>query len=250
MFSSIDHGGRYAFGNQPDIALWNLARFAEALLPLLGEEAEQAAAEATRVLEGFAPRYRRHLLEGQRAKLGVRAGPGASDEGDAALATDWLALLHRDRVDFTLAWRHLADAAAGDQAPLHGLFADAAALEAWLVRWRERCAREDEGAADGNAADGSAANAGAMNGGATKGRAAPAAARRAERMRGVNPWVIPRNHRVEEALAAASDQGDLGPFERLLAALRRPYEESADNLRYAEPAPAELTACYQTFCGT
>jgi uncharacterized protein YdiU (UPF0061 family) len=231
VFSSIDHGGRYAFGNQPDIALWNLARLAEALLPLLGDDVEQAAADATRVLEAFVPRYRRHLLEGQRAKLGLRAAAGASGEVDAALADDWLALLLVNRVDFTLAWRRLADAAAGDEAPLRALFADAAAPDAWLGRWRERCAREDEG----SSAQADLAHAGAD---------------RADRMRRVNPWVIPRNHHVEEALAAASDDGDLHPFDRLLAALRRPYEQSADNARYAEPAPAELTACYRTFCGT
>jgi uncharacterized protein YdiU (UPF0061 family) len=231
VFSSIDHGGRYAFGNQPDIALWNLARLAEALLPLLGDDVEQAAADATRVLEAFVPRYRRHLLEGQRAKLGLRAAAGASGEVDAALADDWLALLLVNRVDFTLAWRRLADAAAGDEAPLRALFADAAAPDAWLGRWRERCTREDEGSS-------------------AQADLAHADADRADRMRRVNPWVIPRNHHVEEALAAASDDGDLHPFDRLLAALRRPYEQSADNARYAEPAPAELTACYRTFCGT
>ncbi|MGZ5276701.1 MAG: protein adenylyltransferase SelO, partial [Caldimonas sp.] len=199
VFSSIDSQGRYAFGNQPAIARWNLARLAETLLPLLADDEEQAMAEAVRVVDAFPALYRRHLLSGQRAKLGLQRAAGADDTADAALADDWLALLKAGRVDFTLAWRRLADAAAGDDAFLRALFADPSAPEAWLARWRERCASE-EGAARG-------------------GDPVAASAARAGRMRRVNPWVIPRNHRVEEALAAASDEGDLGPFEGLLAAL-------------------------------
>ena len=229
VFSSIDSQGRYAFGNQPAIAQWNLTRLAETLLPLLADEPEQAAAQATGVIEAFPAVYGRHLLSGQRAKLGLQRVDGAADADDAALADDWLALLHAGNADFTLAWRRLTDAATGDDAPLRAQFADAGAPEAWLARWRERCARDDEGTSPGGAVAGAA---------------------RAERMPRVNPWLIPRNHRVEEALAAASDDSDLGPFDRLLDALRHPYEETAENARYAEPAPAEVTACYQTFCGT
>jgi serine/tyrosine/threonine adenylyltransferase len=229
VFSSIDSQGRYAFGNQPSIARWNLARLAESLLPLLGDDEDQATAEAMRVIDAFPARYRRHLLAGQRAKLGLQFVAAADDGADATLADDWLALLQTGRVDFTLAWRRLGDAAAGDEAPLRALFADTALADAWLARWRERCAREDESLAlDHNRA-----------------RAA-----RAGRMRGVNPWLIARNHRVEEVLAAASNDEDLGPFDRLLAALRQPYDETADNARYAEPAPADVTAAYRTFCGT
>ena len=227
VFSSIDTKGRYAFGNQPGIARWNLVRFAETLLPLLSADEAEATAQATRVIEAFPATYVRHLLAGQRAKLGLRDIDGADDAADATLAGDWLALLQVGRVDFTLGWRRLADAAAGDEAPLRALFADPTAPDAWFERWRERCAREDEGASE------------------TAG-----AASRPARMRGVNPWVIPRNHRVEEALSAASADDDLGPFERLLAALREPYDEIADRARYAEPATAEVTASYRTFCGT
>jgi uncharacterized protein YdiU (UPF0061 family) len=227
VFSSIDRRGRYAFANQPDIAGWNLARLAEALLPLIAEDVERAVAMATEVIAAFPARYRYHLLRGQRAKLGLRRGEPGEEGADAALAADWLALLQAGQVDFTLGWRRLADAAAGDEAPLRALFADAGAPQAWLARWRARCASEDTGAAP-----------------ATAGRA------RAEAMRAVNPVVIARNHRVEEALAAASDQGDLAPFERLLDALRRPYDEPGGRTRYAEPAPAHLTASYRTFCGT
>jgi len=226
VFSSIDSQGRYAFGNQPGIAQWNLTRLAETLLPLIADEPEEAAVQATAVIEAFPAAYRRHLLVGQRAKLGLQRADGTDDGADATLADDWLALLHAGHADFTLAWRRLADAAAGDAAPLRALFADASAPDAWLARWRERCAREDEGGSQG------------------------AAVARAERMRRVNPWVIPRNHRVEEALAAASDDGDLGPFDRLLGALRQPWGETAANAPYAEPAAAEVTAGYRTFCGT
>ena len=228
VFSSIDDQGRYAFGNQPDIARWNLARLAETLLPLLSDDPEKAVAMATEVLAAFPAQYRRHLLRGQRAKLGLRRGEPDDDGADAALAEDWLSLLHAHRVDFTLGWRRLADAAAGNEAPLRALFADVQAPDAWLSRWRARCASEDQGAQG----------------------SAMAGVERADAMRSVNPWVIARNHRVEEALAAASNEGDLAPFERLLDAIRRPYGEAPERAHYAEPAPAAVTARYRTFCGT
>ena len=135
VFSSIDHQGRYAYGNQPGIARWNLARLAEALLPLMAaadDEAgvQRAVAQATAVIDAFPALYRAALLRGQRAKLGLQRSD--DDPADAALADDWLALLHAQQVDFTLAWRRLADAAAGDEAPLRALFADAQAPDAWL----------------------------------------------------------------------------------------------------------------------
>jgi uncharacterized protein YdiU (UPF0061 family) len=229
VFSSIDLYGRYAFGNQPDIACWNLARLAETLLPLLSDDRRQAVAMATPVIVAFPAQYRRHLLRGQRAKLGLRRDDPDDDSADTALVEDWLTLLHAERVDFTLGWRRLADAAAGDEAPLRALFADVRAPDAWLARWQARCASES-----GNA----------------KQASATAGMERARAMRSVNPIVIARNHRVEEALAAASDQDDLAPFERLLEALRQPYLEAPEQAPYAEPAPAAVTACYRTFCGT
>ncbi|MDH5580017.1 MAG: protein adenylyltransferase SelO family protein, partial [Betaproteobacteria bacterium] len=229
VFSSIDQHGRYAFGNQPAIAQWNLARFAEALLPLIDEDPDRAAALAMEALNAFPAHYEAHLLRGQRAKLGLRRGEPGDDIADAALAADWLALLQAGKVDFTLAWRRLANAASADEAPLRALFAEGQAPDSWLARWRERCASEDRD----EARDVSVAATG-----------------RAEAMRRVNPWVIPRNHRVEEALAAASDQGDFAPFERLLDALRRPFDEAGELASYAQPAPASVTDCYQTFCGT
>ncbi len=224
VFSSIDRQGRYAYGNQPQIARWNLARLAEALLPLLSADADEAVTQATEVIDGFPEHYRRHLLRGQRSKLGLQR----DDLADAALVDDWLSLLQVERVDFTLAWLHLADAAEGEAPLLRGLFSDARNLDAWLTRWQARCASEDGDAAE----------------------AASAGAQRARRMRSVNPRVIPRNHRVEEALQTASQQGDLGPFNRLLDALRRPYDKAEELAGYAEPAPAAVTAGYRTFCGT
>ena len=231
VFSSIDHGGRYAFGNQPGIALWNLTRLAETLLPLLSADEDESIAMAKDALGTFGPQFRAHLLRGQRAKLGLRELPErgtVDDDADAALASDWLAVLHAGHVDYTLAWRRLADAAAGDDGPLRALFADQQPLDAWLVRWRDRI------------------SAGSSSSGAPDAKAAE----RAAAMRRVNPIVIARNHRVEEALAAASDRGDLAPFERLLEALRHPYDERPEFAAYAEPAPAAVTACYRTFCGT
>jgi uncharacterized protein YdiU (UPF0061 family) len=222
VFSSIDHGGRYAYGNQPQAARWNLARLAEALLPLAtdGEDeadVRRAVEQAMAVVEAFGGWYRSAWRAGQRAKLGL-----ASERADdAALADDWLALLQAQRVDFTLGWRRLAEAAEGREQALQALFADPGALAPWLARWRARVALEG---------------------------LPPAAL--AARLRAVNPARIPRNHRVEEALAAASDAGDLGPFERLLAALRRPFDDDPALAPYAEPAPAALAAGYRTFCGT
>jgi uncharacterized protein YdiU (UPF0061 family) len=227
VFSSIDHQGRYAYGNQPAIAQWNLTRLAESLLPLLSDDTDRAVALATEVLEAFPALYRRHLLAGQRARLGLLRAGADDDAPDAALAGDWLALLQSQRADFTRAARALADAALGDDAPLRALCADPAAPDAWLARWRARAASEDG-----------------------PGAGAAAATARAARIRATSPRVIPRNHRVEEALAAASDEDRLEPFERLLDALRRPYDEAAELAPYAEPAPASVTACYRTFCGT
>jgi uncharacterized protein YdiU (UPF0061 family) len=217
VFSSIDHGGRYAYGNQSHIARWNLARFAETLLPLMvasEDEAEvkRAVAQVMEVIDAFPGLYATALLRGHRAKLGLQSEVA----DDATLAADWLTLLQAQAVDFTLAWRRLCDAADGDEAPLRALFAEPRALEPWLARWRAR-------------------GTGEVN---------------AERMRQVNPWIIPRNQRVEEALAAATTDNDLVPFEQLLDALRRPFVQTAQNAAYAAPSAREATAGYQTFCGT
>jgi uncharacterized protein YdiU (UPF0061 family) len=221
VFSSIDHQGRYAYANQPGIARWNLARLAETLLPLLNDDADAAVAEATAVINAFPGWYQAEWLGVWRAKLGLAASGQADDAGDALLAEAWLRLLQEHAVDFTRAARHLADAAAGDEAPLRGLFDAAdggpAGITAWLGQWQAR--RTAPGTPDAAA------------------------------LRAANPRIIPRNHRVEEALAAATE-GKLAPFETLLAALRRPFDDDPTLAPFAEPAPAALTAGYRTFCGT
>lgn len=224
VFSSIDEMGRYAYEEQPRIARWNLARLAETLLPLIADNEGHAISLATEVIDAFVARYQHHWLSGLRAKLGLRGQVDGGDSADIALGESWLDLLHAQQVDFTLAWRRLADAAEGNEAPLRALFAGQPGLDRWLERWRVRYAAE--------------------------GASPDAAKARARAMRRVNPWLIPRNHRVEEALAAASDRGDLAPFEQLLNALQQPFDEDPALALYAEPAPGDFMAGFRTFCGT
>ncbi|WP_141975811.1 protein adenylyltransferase SelO [Saccharothrix saharensis] len=207
VFSSIDDSGRYAYGNQPRVAEWNLARLAEALLPLFADDEEQAVAAAVEALGAFRARYDEAWSAGMRAKLGLPADADAS-----ALVADLQALLRDNRVDHTSFYRRLGAAAGGDPEPARELFLDLAGIDAWLARWRAL-------GPDGDA------------------------------MRRVNPAYIPRNHLVEEALAAATD-GDLEPVERLLDAVTAPYTERPGLDRYAEPAPEHFAAGYRTFCGT
>jgi len=215
VFSSIDHGGRYAYGNQPHVALWDLTRLAETLLPLMADDQEAAVAAATPVLQAFADRFHRHWSAGMRAKLGLTE-PG---EASGALVDDLLTLLHAQRVDHTSGFRALAAWLRGDEAPVRSLVAEPTAFDAWAGRWREQLAHEG-----------------------TDPREAAAAMDR------VNPVYIPRNDRVEEALAAAT-AGDLGPVHRLVEVLRRPYDERPGLEAFAAPAPADAGP-YRTFCGT
>ncbi|MFP5070505.1 protein adenylyltransferase SelO [Pseudonocardia nantongensis] len=202
-FSSIDHAGRYAYGNQPGIAQWNLARFGEALIPLLADDQDEAIRLATGVLETFADAYHAARDEGYAAKIGTAAaGP---------LLTDLAALLAEHKPDHTLFFRRLSTAARGDAGPVRELFADPSVLDGWLESWR---------ATDPDAAA----------------------------MDRVNPAYIPRNHLVEEALAAAVD-GDLEPIQWLLFVLGHPYDERDGFERYAQP-PGPDAAPFRTFCGT
>jgi len=225
VFSSIDEQGRYAYANQPPIANWNLARFAEALLPLLAAEQNDdqdlAVQKAMEILEAFQERYEHYWLHGMRRKLGF-----TRDEAeDLELARDFLTGMEGQGVDFTKAFRCLADAAeAGDasrEGRLRKLYVDDATLNDWLPRWRARLNAE-----------------------------AVVPVQRAQTMRTVNPVYIPRNHRVEEALAAAVDLGDYAPFEKLLTVLQQPFDEKMEFAAYAEPALASESVGYQTFCGT
>ncbi|MEM1069711.1 MAG: YdiU family protein [Planctomycetota bacterium] len=221
VFSSIDHAGRYAFGNQPAIGLWNLTRFAETLVPVIdGNDIDHAVERATRVLETFYPTFQRNWYDGARQKLGiVPADKSLESDPTVALIDDWYKHLEDSAVDFTLAWRRLADAVDGSESPLTSLFNEPDALADWIARWKQLLLEDPP-------------------------------KELARRLRELNPVYIPRNHLVEEALAAASDEGDLQPFNDLLQVLQHPFEERSEWSRYAEPAPKDYTKCYQTFCGT
>nr|WP_240895536.1 YdiU family protein [Kineococcus siccus] len=206
VYSSIDTGGRYAYGNQPRVLEWNLARLAEAMLPLFDEDEDRAVELAVAALGRFRPEYDAAWAAGARAKLGLRP------DADASLGDELVTLLEGARADLTQTFRALAVAARGDDAPVRALLGAAPAVGDWLARWL-------------------------------------AAGPDADAMDRVNPVVVPRNHLVEEALTAAT-AGDLAPFERLLDAVRRPFEARPGFERYAAPAPPEFGASYRTFCGT
>jgi len=208
VFSSIDTGGRYAYGNQPVVAEWNLARLAEALLPLLHHDQEQAVAVAVSSLGAFREQYGAAWSAGMRAKLGLP--DGCDDAVVGPLVEELLTVLAQNRVDYTSFFRHLGAAARGRTEALNPLLGRPA-FDGWVDRWR-------------------------------------ALGPDADRMDGVNPVYIPRNHVVEEALAAATE-GDLHPFERLLDAVDAPYDQRAGLERHAAPAPEDFGA-YRTFCGT
>jgi uncharacterized protein YdiU (UPF0061 family) len=219
-FSSIDHGGRYAFANQPRIALWNLARLAEALLPLIAKDEKEAARLAMACLEGFPAAFEAAHLSVLRAKLGLSA-KGDEMHGDRALAEDLFARMAEGEVDYTLFFRRLCASAQGAAADAEtaALFAHPGAFHDWAASWRERLARED---------------------------IAPEA--RVASMRRASPAYIPRNHRVDEVIAAA-ERGEFAPFETLLDVVTRPFEERPEHARFAEPPKPEERVT-QTFCGT
>jgi uncharacterized protein YdiU (UPF0061 family) len=200
VYSSIDQGGRYAYGNQPLLAEWNLARLAEAMLPLFADEDEAAVATAVEALGGFRPQYNAAWSAGMRAKLGLPHG--LDDAVAQALFEELLGLLEKDHVDLTSFFRGLGAAARGDVEPTRNLFLDLAGIDGWLERWR-------------------------------------ALGPDADSMDRVNPVYIPRNHLVEEALTAATE-GDLDPLQRLLDAVTRPYDERPGLERYAAPAPQDF----------
>ena len=219
VYSSIDQGGRYAFGNQPMIGQWNIARLAEAMLAILHEDQDRAVELANEAVGRFIDRFQAHWKDVIRAKIGLS---GEERDIDQSLIRDLLVILYEQKADYTLAFRRLADAAENGEADaaLGALLEDPAALAPWLAAWRERLAQEATGAADRRAA-----------------------------MRRVNPAFIPRNHKVEEALTEAVDHGDFSLFEALNDVLARPYDDQPAFAAYAEPPKPgeEVTA---TFCGT
>lgn len=217
VLSSIDHQGRYAYGNQPNIGFWNLTRLAESLLSLLGETEEAAVEEAKAALERYVPRFQAAYDAGLCRKLGLSPG-----EESTAAAHALLTLMGEQAADFTLTFRALADAQkpAGD-APLRALFGDgAAALDGWLAQWRQCLGREST-----------------------------TVAARKEMMRAENPAFIPRNHIMERVIVAATESGDFAPFEAFIDVLSNPYDDQPGREDYTlPPQPAERVM--QTFCGT
>jgi uncharacterized protein YdiU (UPF0061 family) len=218
VFSSIDRHGRYAYGNQPHAGAWNLARFAETLLPLIDANLERAVERAGEIVGTFPASFAEAWLAGLRLKLGL----SSARSEDQALGESLLTLMHDNQADFTVTFRTLCGAAGGVEGdiPMRALFAKARAYDEWAQRWRARLAVEPR----------------------------PPAARAAA-MRLANPAYIPRNHRVEQMINAAVERQDFGPFEKLAAVLSQPYCNQAIFDPYAEP-PLPDERVTQTFCGT
>jgi serine/tyrosine/threonine adenylyltransferase len=218
VFSSIDSFGRYAYGNQPRVAQWNLARFAETLLPLIDPDAERAVELGTEAVRQFTELFDLQWLDGMRLKLGL----SKPEEGDRDLTQTLLDLMHGNQADFTLTFRHLADVLPGEPgaARVRGLFENPGAFDAWVLAWQSRLEREPQ---SGHV--------------------------RAEAMRRTNPAFIPRNHRIEQAIVAAVESEDFQLFFDLLAALSRPFEDQARFAKFLEP-PQPDERVLQTFCGT
>jgi uncharacterized protein YdiU (UPF0061 family) len=222
VFSSIDHGGRYAYANQPGIAQWNVARLAETLLPLIDSDMDKAVGLATEVVESFIAQFDAYFLEAMRRKIGL----ATAVEGDADLINRLLATMHNAGADFTLTFRGLAleahnpTHAPGALSGLRELFGTDSAIDGWLRDWRERLVNDPQNAAE-----------------------------RAAGMRRVNPAFIPRNHRVEAALEAASNGGDYQPFQQLLGILQRPYFDQPEHASFGQP-PEPSERVFKTFCGT
>jgi len=215
-FSSIDQQGRYAYGNQPNMAAWNLARLAECLLGLINADDDKAIAEATAVINNFPTLYQAAWLAGVRQKLGL----SQEKEGDLALANGFLMTMQGQNVDYTQAFRALAEAQLGNTSPLRALYDDPSKeFDGWLAAYSVRIGEEAQ---------------------------TPQA--RAAEMNATNPLYIPRNHKVEEVLQAA-EAGDMAPFETLLKVLQTPFKEQPNAERYSLAAP-DTFGPYKTFCGT
>lgn len=211
VFSSIDHQGRYRYSNQPLMAQWNLARFAETLLPLIHPMQEKALALAEQAIHSFPEIYQTHWLVGMRMKLGLFT----EETEDVVLIQNLLAWMQKNYADYTNTFRMLA----AEAVPEGAVFNDAEFM-AWHARWQERLSRQSE-----------------------------SKLMSFRLMQANNPAIIPRNHRVEEALSAASEHGDYSLIHRLLAAVTNPFVDVPEHSDYrTAPAPSERV--YQTFCGT
>lgn len=217
VFSSIDREGRYAYGNQGAIALWNLTRFAECLLPLIDEADHKAIKKAEAVLGEFSDIFNDYWLAGMGRKIGF----AKAAEDDETLVSELLQLMRDGKADFTLTFRLLADCVHSTTSPFMDLFkAEKSPVENWLSRWRVRIGEESRSLEE-----------------------------TADPMQLVNPLYIPRNQNVEAVLKAAVEEGDYAPFEEMLTVLSKPFEEQSGMDRYAA-APPSSDIPYQTFCGT
>jgi uncharacterized protein YdiU (UPF0061 family) len=205
VFSSIDRNGRYAYGNQPKIAHWNLSRFAETLLTQIHPDEKTSIKLATEALAKFSDQFNQCWLDGMRAKLGLFA----DEADDLALIDELLQWLATHGHDFTNTFRSLNPSSPLDPS-----------ITSWHTRWIDRLARQPHSIEQSVAL-----------------------------MEKSNPVVIPRNHRVEEALTSAVEFDDFAPFEKLIAVLRRPFQQSSDISIYQLPPPKD-SAPYRTFCGT
>jgi uncharacterized protein YdiU (UPF0061 family) len=208
VFSSIDRMGRYAYGKQPQIGGWNMARLGEALMPLFADDKDEALKQANESLATYNVHFSRALMAGLRRKLGL----GTEQEGDGELAQAFFNVLADNGIDFTQAFRRLGEGTA------RGLFEEPAAFDDWQARWRERIAQEPQDEAT-----------------------------RREAMRTANPIYIPRNHKVEAALGAAVEHDDYGPFEELLTVLATPFDERPEFAAYAGPPTEEEQRNFRTY---
>lgn len=218
VFSFIDQTGRYAYANQPAIGQWNLTRLAEALLPIIDPVEEKSIELAQKTLDTYAPAFQRHWMDGMRRKIGL----ATAVDGDLDLVQSLLTAMHKGGADYTLTFRRLADCATGPAAdePFLALFDNSYAIGKWLTQWRERLDREQQTPTERSAA-----------------------------MRAENPAFIPRNHRVEQALSAATAEGDFSLFEALLDVLSRPFDDQPAFAAYMDP-PKAGEEVLKTFCGT
>jgi uncharacterized protein YdiU (UPF0061 family) len=212
VFSSIDQQGRYAYSNQPLIARWNLARLAETLIPLINDDPDTAIAQATEIIDAFSSQYESHWLTEMRRKFGFET----EHPDDENLFDVFFETMTDNMVDFTLAFRVLADLADGNVTPLRDLYLTPTASDDWIKKFQTRIASEPNAA---------------------------------QNIRTANPIYIPRNHLVEAALKAAEQDGDFNQFEHLLSLVTSPYDEKLGQDVYAKP-PLMVDPNYKTFCGT
>ena len=211
VFSSIDHQGRYAYGNQPNMGGWNLTRFAETLLPLLHPEMPQAVTLAQEVLAEYTSLYKRCWLDGMVAKLGLFD----RETEDESLVNELLIMMEKYRADYTNTFLALTFEET-ENTPM----SDTKEFQQWLEKWQKRRARQKHSTTDSQ-----------------------------KLMRDKNPAIIPRNHQVEAALEAAEKENDFSPLHRLLAVLEKPYAHAPEQAEYATP-PKPTDRPYQTYCGT